>query len=142
MEGELHLLITGPGEVSELPEEEAMDTEPLDADGKEDTSEMPDTLGATGDPDPAADPTKTAEETRATTQAISFLPRNKEELERTVQAVHTALTGDILPRLHKCLSATVMTTQCRGCGLPVGGCHVAGSWAAPTPDSREADCRW
>uniref|UniRef100_H0V054 UTP20 small subunit processome component n=1 Tax=Cavia porcellus TaxID=10141 RepID=H0V054_CAVPO len=95
-----------PGEVSELPEEEAMDTEPLDADGKEDTSEMPDTLGATGDPDPAADPTKIAEETRATTQAISFLPRNKEELERTVQAVHTALTGDILPRLHKCLSAT------------------------------------
>ncbi|XP_044533441.1 small subunit processome component 20 homolog [Gracilinanus agilis] len=40
------------------------------------------------------------------TQAFSGLPQNKEELENLIKQIHKTITSSILPKLHKCLSAT------------------------------------
>ncbi|XP_033619392.1 small subunit processome component 20 homolog [Fukomys damarensis] len=71
----LHGENTDMAEMAECPEEEAMDVEPPGEEEEEDP------------------------------RALSLLPRNAEELQRTVEAIHRSVTGDILPRLHKCLAS-------------------------------------
>uniref|UniRef100_A0A8C2VK88 UTP20 small subunit processome component n=1 Tax=Chinchilla lanigera TaxID=34839 RepID=A0A8C2VK88_CHILA len=93
-------------EMTESPEEEAMEVEPPGEDAKEDTRETPDATEAAGNPDPVNPAGTATKEPEGAPPAVSFLPRSKEELERTVRAVHGTITGDILPRLHKCLAAT------------------------------------
>ncbi|XP_039210035.1 small subunit processome component 20 homolog [Crotalus tigris] len=41
------------------------------------------------------------------TKAPSFLPRNKEELECLIKHIQETVTGNILPKLHRCLIAKV-----------------------------------
>ncbi|KAM6154071.1 small subunit processome component 20 homolog [Erethizon dorsatum] len=93
-------------EMTGFPEEEAMEVEPPEEEEKEDTSKTSDTAEAVGNPDPADPAGTAAEEPECAPQAVSFLPRNKEELERTVKTIQGTITGDILPRLHRCLAST------------------------------------
>ncbi|XP_047404035.1 small subunit processome component 20 homolog isoform X2 [Sciurus carolinensis] len=94
-------------EMIELPESEAMEVEHMNEEKKENTSKG--SLGnseALANPDPADSNGTDADESNYITKSVSFLPRNKEELERTIKTIHATITGDILPRLHKCLAST------------------------------------
>ncbi|XP_031318808.2 small subunit processome component 20 homolog [Camelus dromedarius] len=94
-------------EVTELPEHDAMELEHTDEDEKEDEGGC-ETLSYNKEelenPDPAEG--TSAKESECITKSVSFLPRNKEELERTIKNIQGTITGDILPRLHKCLAST------------------------------------
>ncbi|XP_057596489.1 small subunit processome component 20 homolog isoform X2 [Hippopotamus amphibius kiboko] len=92
-------------EVIELPEHEAMELEQMDEDEKEDGCK---TLSDNNEEleNPADCEGTAAKESECITKPISFLPRNKEELERTIKNIQGTITGDILPRLHKCLAST------------------------------------
>uniref|UniRef100_A0A8B9WA81 UTP20 small subunit processome component n=1 Tax=Bos mutus grunniens TaxID=30521 RepID=A0A8B9WA81_BOSMU len=95
-------------EVIELPEHEAMELEHMDEDEKEDecNKTLLDKNEEPENPDPADHEGTAAKESECITKSISFLPRNKEELERTIKNIQGTITGDILPRLHKCLAST------------------------------------
>lgn len=93
-------------EMAELLEPEAMEVEDMDEAGKEQASErLSDSKEALGAPEAAASEGTVAKEQECISKSVSFLPRNKEELERTIQTIQGAITGDILPRLHKCLAS-------------------------------------
>uniref|UniRef100_A0A8D2CR22 UTP20 small subunit processome component n=1 Tax=Sciurus vulgaris TaxID=55149 RepID=A0A8D2CR22_SCIVU len=94
-------------EMIELPESEAMEVEHMNEEKKENTSKgLLDSSEALANPDPADSNGTDADESSYITKSVSFLPRNKEELERTIKTIHGTITGDILPRLHKCLAST------------------------------------
>lgn len=86
-------------ELEPVDEEEKEQTCKSLSDGKEqlEASEAADSGGAT------------TTEQECISKSVSFLPRNKEELERTIKTIQGAITGDILPRLHKCLVSAVRT---------------------------------
>uniref|UniRef100_A0A8D0GIN0 UTP20 small subunit processome component n=1 Tax=Sphenodon punctatus TaxID=8508 RepID=A0A8D0GIN0_SPHPU len=50
---------------------------------------------------------KEAKDTQKTTKSISFLPKNKEELECLIKHIQDTVTGNVLPKLHRCLIAKV-----------------------------------
>uniref|UniRef100_G1MDE1 UTP20 small subunit processome component n=1 Tax=Ailuropoda melanoleuca TaxID=9646 RepID=G1MDE1_AILME len=94
-------------EVIELPENETMDLEQMDEEEKENKCKsLSDNNKELGNPDPADCEGTSAREPECITESLSFLPRNKEELERTIKNIQGTITGDILPRLHKCLAST------------------------------------
>ncbi|XP_030881758.1 small subunit processome component 20 homolog [Leptonychotes weddellii] len=94
-------------EVIELPEHETMELEQMDEEEKENKCKsLSDNSQELGNPDPADCEGTSAREPECITESISFLPRNKEELERTIKNIQGTITGDILPRLHKCLAST------------------------------------
>uniref|UniRef100_A0A8D1FQR2 Small subunit processome component 20 homolog n=1 Tax=Sus scrofa TaxID=9823 RepID=A0A8D1FQR2_PIG len=94
-------------EMVALPEREAMEVEHVDEDEKEDKCKTSsDDRGELEHPDAADCEGTAAKESECITKAVSFLPRNKEELERTIKNIQGTITGDILPRLHKCLAST------------------------------------
>lgn len=96
-------------EVTELPEPEAMELEPVDEEEMEHRCKsLSDGNEELGNPEPADCEGTSAKETECVTKSFSSLPRNKEELERTIKNIQGAITGDILPRLHKCLASTVI----------------------------------
>nr|XP_058937875.1 small subunit processome component 20 homolog isoform X2 [Kogia breviceps] len=91
----------------ELPEQEAMELEHMDGDEKEDGCKtLSDKKEELEDPDPDDCEGTAAKESECITKSISFLPWNKEELEKTIKNIQGTITGDILPRLHKCLAST------------------------------------
>uniref|UniRef100_A0A2K6GGT3 UTP20 small subunit processome component n=1 Tax=Propithecus coquereli TaxID=379532 RepID=A0A2K6GGT3_PROCO len=92
-------------EVIELPEHEAMELEHTGEEEKENTCKSLSDSEELGNADPA-NSEGTAKESECVTKSVSFLPRNKEELERTIKNIQGTITGDILPRLHKCLAST------------------------------------
>lgn len=93
-------------EAIELPEPEAMELEHVDEEEKENTCKSLSDHEQPGTPDPADSGGTSAKESECTTKPVSFLPQNKEELERTIKNIQGTITGDILPRLHKCLAST------------------------------------
>lgn len=96
-------------EVAELPEPEAMELEPVEEEEMENRCKsLSDGNEELGNPEPADCEGTSAKETECVTKSFSSLPRNKEELERTIKNIQGAITGDILPRLHKCLASTVI----------------------------------
>ncbi|XP_055091892.1 small subunit processome component 20 homolog [Symphalangus syndactylus] len=92
-------------EAIELPEPEAMQLEHVDEEEKENTCKSLSDNGQLGTPDPADSGGTSAKESECITKPVSFLPQNKEELERTIKNIQGTITGDILPRLHKCLAS-------------------------------------
>ncbi|XP_059881443.1 small subunit processome component 20 homolog isoform X1 [Delphinus delphis] len=91
----------------ELPEREAMELEHMDDDEKEDGCKtLSDKNEELENPDPDDCEGTAAKESECITKSISFLPWNKEELEKTIKNIQGTITGDILPRLHKCLAST------------------------------------
>ena len=103
------LLNTDTTAVTESPEHRALELEPMDEDEE---GECDKTLSGGNEepenPDPADHEGAAAEESDCITKSICFLPQNKEELERTIKNIQGTITGDILPRLHKCLASTVI----------------------------------
>lgn len=94
-------------EVIELPEQEAMEVEHVDEEEKENRCKsLSDNDEELGNPDPADCEGTSVKEAECIAKSISFLPRNKEELEKTIKNIQGTITGDILPRLHKCLAST------------------------------------
>uniref|UniRef100_A0A2K6R3F5 UTP20 small subunit processome component n=1 Tax=Rhinopithecus roxellana TaxID=61622 RepID=A0A2K6R3F5_RHIRO len=93
-------------EAVELPEPEAMELEQVDEEEKENTCKSLSDQEQPGTPDPADSGGTSAKESECITKPVSFLPQNKEELERTIKNIQGTITGDILPRLHKCLAST------------------------------------
>lgn len=93
-------------EMAEILEHEAMEVEDMDEEEKEQGPErLSDSKGPLEVPKAAASEGTAATEQERIPKSVSFLPRNKEELERTIQTIQGAITGDILPRLHKCLAS-------------------------------------
>ncbi|XP_035875363.1 small subunit processome component 20 homolog isoform X2 [Phyllostomus discolor] len=94
-------------EVIGLPEPEAME---LELSGEEEMETPCESVSGhiegPGHPEPVGCEGTPAKETECTTESSSCLPQNKEELERTIKNIQGAITGDILPRLHKCLAST------------------------------------
>ncbi|ELW71577.1 Small subunit processome component 20 like protein [Tupaia chinensis] len=88
-------------EVIELPEHEAMEVEHMDEEEKKNTDNED-----LANCDPVDSQGTSTKEPECIAQPISLLPQNKEELERTIKTIQGAITGDILPRLHKCLAST------------------------------------
>ncbi|XP_059042634.1 small subunit processome component 20 homolog [Mustela lutreola] len=94
-------------EVIELPEHETMELEQMDEEEKENKCKsLSDDSKELQNPDPPDCEETSAREPECISGSISFLPRNKEELERTIKNIQGTITGDILPRLHKCLAST------------------------------------
>ncbi|XP_032139103.1 small subunit processome component 20 homolog [Sapajus apella] len=93
-------------EAIELPEPEAMELEHVNEEEKENTCKSLSDSEQPGTPDPAESGGTSAKESGCITKPVSFLPQSKEELERTMKNIQGAITGDILPRLHKCLAST------------------------------------
>uniref|UniRef100_A0A8C9DME9 UTP20 small subunit processome component n=1 Tax=Prolemur simus TaxID=1328070 RepID=A0A8C9DME9_PROSS len=93
-------------EVAELPEHEAMELERTGEEEKENACKSLSDNEELGNPDPADSEGTSAKESECITKSVSFLPQNKEELERTIKNIQGTITGDILPRLHKCLTST------------------------------------
>ncbi|ERE90078.1 putative small subunit processome component 20 like protein [Cricetulus griseus] len=90
-------------EMAELLEHEAMELEHVDEEEKE-----PARKSLSDEKEPLKTPDSgsiAATEQECISKSVSFLPRNKEELERTIKTIQGAITGDILPRLHKCLAS-------------------------------------
>ncbi|XP_064011087.1 small subunit processome component 20 homolog [Pogoniulus pusillus] len=80
--------------------EEAMEEEEESVEKKKEKSppEEP------AEPDQAAE---TAEDVKEVTKPVSFLPRNKEELECLIKHIQDTVTVNILPKLHRCIVAKV-----------------------------------
>lgn len=94
--------------MAELLEHEAMEVEDMDEEEKEQASErLSDSKEPLEASKAAASEGTAAKEQECISKSVSFLPRNKEELERTIKTIQGAITGDILPRLHKCLASAV-----------------------------------
>ncbi|XP_053439547.1 small subunit processome component 20 homolog [Nycticebus coucang] len=93
-------------EAIEFPEHEAVEVEHTAEEEKESTCQSLPVDKDLGNPDPADPEGRAAEEAQCISQPVSSLPRNKEELERTIKNIQGTITGDILPRLHKCLAST------------------------------------
>ncbi|XP_049638753.1 small subunit processome component 20 homolog isoform X1 [Suncus etruscus] len=93
-------------EVIELAEHEIMELEQMNEEEKGDEckslsdNEVPENL------EPTDREGTSAKEAKVAPMPITSLPRNKEELERTIKNIQGTITGDILPRLHKCLTST------------------------------------
>ncbi|KAM8777268.1 small subunit processome component 20 homolog [Rhynchonycteris naso] len=94
-------------EVTELLEPEAMELEHMDEEEKENgCKSLSDSIEQLENSGPATCEGLSAKETEGITKSLSSLPRNKEELEKTIKNIQGTITGDILPRLHKCLAST------------------------------------
>ncbi|NWI16571.1 UTP20 protein, partial [Crypturellus soui] len=90
--------------------EEAMELE--QSDGEE---EMAEENKGENTPEEPAEPapvlpeqsTETREDAKQVTKTVSFLPRNKEELECLIKHIQETVTSNILPKLHRCIVAKV-----------------------------------
>ncbi|XP_054974485.1 small subunit processome component 20 homolog [Sorex araneus] len=94
-------------EAMELAEQEVMELEQMTEEEKENgCKSVSDDNADLENPGPADGGGVSAEEAEAAPTPVTTLPRNKEELERTIKNIQGTITGDILPRLHKCLAST------------------------------------
>nr|XP_021495750.1 small subunit processome component 20 homolog isoform X1 [Meriones unguiculatus] len=93
-------------EMAELLEHDAMELEHMDEEEKEEACKsLTDNLESLEAPEAADSEGTQAKGQDCIAKCVTFLPRNKEELERTIKTIQGAITGDILPRLHKCLAS-------------------------------------
>lgn len=120
--------------MAELLEHEAMELEHVDEEEKE-----PARKSLSDEKEPLEIPDSgsiAATEQECISKSVSFLPRNKEELERTIKTIQGAITGDILPRLHKCLASAVRTGPASPAVAPSLPFDMAGAYIFCLP------CRW
>lgn len=57
---------------------------------------------------------ETSEDAEQVTKTVSFLPRNKEELECLIKHIQDTVTVNILPKLHRCIVAKVRSCHWKG----------------------------
>jgi len=60
---------------------------------------------------------ETPENTEQVAKPVSFLPRNKEELECLIKHIQDTVIANILPKLHRCIVAKVRSWHWKGCLL-------------------------
>ncbi|KAF4793836.1 Small subunit processome component 20 like protein [Turdus rufiventris] len=84
-------------EAMELEQSEGEEEEVEEKNGKN-LSEKP------AEPEQAAEPSENAEQM---SKPVSFLPRNKEELQCLIKHIQETVTVNILPKLHRCIVAKV-----------------------------------
>lgn len=82
---------------------------------------------APAEPEQAAETSECAEQV---TKPVSFLPRNKEELECLIKHIQDTVTVNILPKLHRCIVAKVRSWH--------GLCCYHGGWGATSEPSGKA----
>lgn len=117
--------------MAELLEHEAMELEHMDEEEKEEACKsLTDNMEPLEAPEAAGSEGKEAKGQECITNCVSFLPRNKEELERTIKTIQGTITGDILPRLHKCLASAVRIGASRSVSPGAGGPITLG-WFIP-----------
>ncbi|XP_062989767.1 small subunit processome component 20 homolog [Elgaria multicarinata webbii] len=90
---------------------EAMEVELSDGEeGQENSKDLSEDVHEEKEPG-AAQPDQSAneeaEDSQKAAKPISFLPKNKEELEYLIKHIQETVTGNILPKLHRCLIAKV-----------------------------------
>ncbi|XP_048356593.1 small subunit processome component 20 homolog isoform X1 [Sphaerodactylus townsendi] len=92
-------------------ENEVMEVELSDGEeGQETSKNLPvnaDQLKELTGPLPDQPANRENEDCQKTTKAISILPRSKEELECLIKHIQETVTGNILPKLRRCLTAKV-----------------------------------
>ncbi|XP_060633217.2 small subunit processome component 20 homolog [Anolis sagrei] len=93
-------------EENEAMEVELSDEEEVPESGK-DLSEAANEQKDSVAPQPDQPANEEPEDSQKPPKAISFLPRNKEELESLIMHIQDTVTGSILPKLHRCLKAKV-----------------------------------
>ncbi|KAL1774813.1 small subunit processome component 20-like [Sigmodon hispidus] len=94
-------------EIAELLEHETMELEHMDEEEKEQACKsLSDSKEPLEAPKEADSGGTAAAEQGAVSKSVSSLPRNKEELGRTMKTIQGTITGYILPRLHKCLASS------------------------------------
>ncbi|KAJ7422794.1 Small subunit processome component 20 like protein [Pitangus sulphuratus] len=85
--------------------EEAMELE--QSEGEEETVEEKNEKKLSEKPAEPEQTAETSENAEQVTKPVSFLPRNKEELECLIRHIQDTVTVNILPKLHRCIVAKV-----------------------------------
>ncbi|KAM8982078.1 small subunit processome component 20 homolog [Sarcophilus harrisii] len=94
-------------EVDVPAEQEAMEVDPTSEEGKkEEEEEKEPLLCEAGESLPGSAPEISATEPEEGFQVLPGLPKSKQELECLVKQIHKTINSSVLPKLHKCLSAT------------------------------------
>lgn len=85
--------------------EEAMELE--QSEGEEEVIEEKKGKNLPEEPAEPKQAAETSEDAEQVTKPVSFLPRNKEELECLIKHIQETVTVNILPKLHRCIVAKV-----------------------------------
>ncbi|XP_075285568.1 small subunit processome component 20 homolog [Opisthocomus hoazin] len=85
--------------------EEAMELE--QSEGEEELVEEKKEKNLLEEPAEPEQAAETSEDAEQVTKSVSFLPRNKEELECLIKHIQDTVTINILPKLHRCIVAKV-----------------------------------
>ncbi|KAM9389678.1 small subunit processome component 20 homolog [Phaethornis superciliosus] len=85
--------------------EEAMELE--QSEGEEEVAEENKGKNLPEEPAEPEQAAQTSEDAEQVTKPVSFLPRNKEELESLIKHIQDTVTVNILPKLHRCIIAKV-----------------------------------
>ncbi|XP_074127468.1 small subunit processome component 20 homolog [Sminthopsis crassicaudata] len=94
-------------EVDDPTEQENMEVDPSSEEGKEEEEEEKGPhLCEAGESFPGSAPEISATEPEEGFQVLPGLPKSKQELECLVKQIHKTINSSVLPKLHKCLSAT------------------------------------
>ncbi|KAJ7404618.1 Small subunit processome component 20 like protein [Willisornis vidua] len=85
--------------------EEAMELE--QSEGEEEAHEEKNEKNLSEKPAEPEQAAETSESAKQVTKPVSFLPRNKEELDCLIKHIQDTVTVNILPKLHRCIVAKV-----------------------------------
>lgn len=85
--------------------EEAMELE--QSEGEEEVVEEKKEKNPPEEPAEPEQAAETPEDAEQVTKPVTFLPRNKEELECLIKHIQDTVTVNILPKLHRCIVAKV-----------------------------------
>ena len=92
--------------------EEAMELE--QSEGEEELVEEKKEKNLLEEPAEPEQAAETSEDAEQVTKSVSFLPRNKEELECLIKHIQDTVTINILPKLHRCIVAKVRSWHGKG----------------------------
>lgn len=92
--------------------EEAMELE--HSEGEEEVVEEKKEKNVPEEPAEPEQVAETSEDAEQVTKPVSFLPRNKEELECLIKHIQDTVTVNILPKLHRCIVAKVRIWYWKG----------------------------
>ncbi|XP_061213380.1 small subunit processome component 20 homolog [Neopsephotus bourkii] len=90
--------------------EPAVEAEAMELEQSEGEEEVVEEKKGKNLPEQLAEPeqaAETSEDAEQVTKPVSFLPRNKEELECLIKHIQDTVTVNILPKLHRCIVAKV-----------------------------------
>lgn len=98
--------------------EPAVEAEAMELEQSEGEEEVVEEKKGKNLPEQPAEPeqaAETSEDAEQVTKPVSFLPRNKEELECLIKHIQDTVTVNILPKLHRCIVAKVRSWHLERC---------------------------